>query len=160
MKIKWKREESSVTMCLWIMMMMIVMNMMLMIIYIPHNQSQEERERDTQIFSRLHLREREKINEREITHEINQKLKDEEKNERNENLQKVESINIRKGNNEKDHWLNHLYLALKDEIMLTRNVQSKEHLWKEIEKDSNFYQEKGEVMVYLGWVAYWVRLAS
>jgi hypothetical protein len=54
-------------------------------------------------------------------------------------------------------WLGELYLALSDEVLLTRNIKSKEHLWKGIEQSPHFNQETGQILVFLGWVAYWVR---
>lgn len=54
-------------------------------------------------------------------------------------------------------WLERLYVALSDEVLLTRNVKSKAHLWTGIESSSHFQQESGEILVFLGWVAYWVR---
>jgi hypothetical protein len=55
-------------------------------------------------------------------------------------------------------WLQRLELALKNEVLLTRNVKSKAHLWTGIESSSHFHQESGEILVFLGWVAYWVRI--
>jgi hypothetical protein len=55
-----------------------------------------------------------------------------------------------------EDWLQRLFLALNDEILLTRNVQSKAHLWTDIDLSPHFHQESGEILVFLGWVAYWV----
>jgi hypothetical protein len=54
-------------------------------------------------------------------------------------------------------WIEKLYLALSDEVLLTRNIKSKEHLWKGIEQSDHFHKESGQILVFLGWVAYWVR---
>lgn len=60
--------------------------------------------------------------------------------------------------NPHDFWLDRLYRALEDEVLLTRNVRSKEHLWKNITSSPHFNQESGEILVFLGWVAYWVSI--
>ena len=62
-------------------------------------------------------------------------------------------------NRNKSLWLESFYLSLQDEILLTRNVRSKEHLWHLINQSSDFYQENGEILVFLGWVAYWVMIS-
>jgi hypothetical protein len=52
-------------------------------------------------------------------------------------------------------WLKSVYHCLQDEKLLTKNVKSKEHIWKKYNISLSRRISK-KALVYLGWVAYWV----
>lgn len=65
----------------------------------------------------------------------------------NNRLFMMTSMNIRST----DHWLDKLYKALANDEMLTRNVKSKDRVWRQIRAPI----VEGQALIYLGWVAYW-----
>ena len=59
-------------------------------------------------------------------------------------------------NKESMHWVDHLFDNLRYEKLLTEHVKSKEHLWRALKIDtSRWDRNPPNVLVYLGWVAYW-----
>jgi hypothetical protein len=54
-------------------------------------------------------------------------------------------------------WLENLFQALVHEKLLTQNLRSKEHLWRQLKVLENAAEKQKHALIYLGWVAFWVR---